>query len=328
MRHSLGSTSQKMLNDIRNAVIIHNPRAGRSRGRRMMQLEEARKLLAQAGIQTELQHTSGPGDASELARRAVGQGRGLVIVCGGDGTINEAVNGLARSQVPLAVLPAGTANVLAKELRLPWDVVRAAELIPQGTLRRIALGEAVLARAPQSPRYFLCVAGAGADGQLVYSVKPSLKRRAGTLAYWAEGFRQLFLYDFPKFRVKAAGREIDATLVVVGRTKNYGGPFCITTEASLFEDAFEVVAYTSRSRTRFLAHLAALSLGRLRKMRDVAFWKATSVCCEPPGAGPVYAQVDGEPIGRLPVEFRIVPDALTLVIPPGANPAPAAIESQ
>jgi len=304
-----------MLEGIRNAVIIHNPFAGRGSKRRARQLDTAREILANAGIETELQATTGSSAATALARRAVEQGRQLVIVCGGDGTVNEAVNGLAGSQVPLAVLPAGTANVLAKELGIPWDIPRAARLLVESTLRRIALGAATPLPGRETCRYFLCVAGAGADGALVYSLDASLKRSTGMMAYWLEAFRQLLRYDFPAFRVRTTERELETTLVVVGRTKHYGGPFRITTAADLFENEFELAAYTSRSRVRYLSYLPAAWLGRLRRMPDVHFWKATSLRCEPLSDRPVYAQVDGEPAGRLPIEFSIVPDALTLVVP-------------
>src|SRR6266849_5817389 len=304
-----------MLIGIQNAVMIHNPLAGSGRGPRARQLDAARRILARAGIQAELQATTARGEATALARRAVEQGRQLVIACGGDGTMNEVVNGLAGSQVPLAVLPAGTANVLAKELGIPWNIPRAAALIPHGRLQRVALGMAVPLAAGGARRFFLCVAGAGPDGVMVYSVKPALKLRAGILAYWLEGLGQLFRYRCPSFRVTAAGREMECTLVVVGRTKHYGGPFRITTGADLLTSEFALFVCTTSSRWRYLSYLPALWLGRLRGMREVHFWKTTSLRCEPLGDAPVYAQVDGEPAGKLPVEFSIVPDALTLVFP-------------
>lgn len=304
-----------MLNGIRNAVMIYNPLSGSGRGRRVKQLDAARRILAGAGIEVELQATTGPGAATKVARQAVEQGCQLVIVCGGDGTVNEAVNGVACSQVPLAVLPAGTANVLAKELSIPWDIPRAAAMIPAGRLERIALGLAAPLGHSGPGRYFLCVAGAGPDGVMVYSLDTKLKLRAGIAAYWFEGFRQLFRYNFPRFRVSAAGREIEATLVIVGRTKNYGGPFRITTQAELLENQFELAVLTTRSAARYLSYLPAVWLGRLRQMEGVHFWKTTSVRCDPLDDAAVYAQVDGEPSGRLPLEFRIVPEALTLVVP-------------
>jgi diacylglycerol kinase (ATP) len=316
-----------VLRGIHKALVIYNPTSGRQRGARLGALEAASRALKQAGIAAELAPTTGPGTATDLAGRAVAEKRELVIACGGDGTINEIINGLAQSQVPLAVLPAGTANILAKELGIPWDIPAAARLIAGGTLRRIALGRVTsLASSPKRvDRYFLCVGGAGPDGALVHAVGEKLKQRAGVLAYWAEGIRQLFVYPFPEFHVKAAGRELRGTLLVVGRTKHYGGPFRITTEASLFEDSFELMVNTSSSRLRYLLHLPALWLGRLRNRPGIHHWKATEVECLPASSSTVFAQVDGEPIGAFPLQFQIVPDALTLVLPAAEEPSRAGI---
>jgi diacylglycerol kinase (ATP) len=301
----------------RNALLIVNPVAGG--GRRVRQIDKARRIFREAGIETELQETTSPGEATILARRAVEQSRELVIVCGGDGTVNEAVNGLACSQVPMAVLPSGTANVLAKELSLPWNLPRAAARVARAPYRRIALGLAIPEKSSGEPRYFLSLAGAGADGALVSAVRPEIKLKAGILAYWQEGFRQLSRYDFPMFHTMMmngnGGCAIDASLVVVGRTKNYGGPFKITTEADLLSSEFELAFVTTRSAWRYIAYLPLLWAGKLRGVKHVRFFKSQSLHCVSNSDSQVLIQVDGEPAGRLPVEFRIVPDALTLAIP-------------
>lgn len=304
---------------MRDALIIANPASGRRRACRRRELAAAQQILRNTGIAAELLWTDGAGRATEMARRAATAGRGMVIVCGGDGTINEVVNGLAGSQVPLAVLPGGTANVLAKELSIPWDIPRAAKLIAQAAPRRIALGQAVPLGAPDeaAPRWFLCVAGAGPDGVMVYSVAAAIKLRLGILAYWLEGVRQFMRYRFPLFRVRAPelDREVDASMVIVGRTASYGGPFRITTRASLCDDLFEVCLVTTRARLRYLRYLPAIWSGRLRRERGVYFARLRSLRCEPLDEPRIYAQVDGEPCGRLPVEFRIVPEMLTLLAP-------------
>src|SRR6202166_212321 len=252
---------------VRDAVLIVNPVAGG--GRRVNQLEEARRIFRDAGIETELQLTTAPGEATAMARRAVDASRQLVIVCGGDGTVNEVVNGLACSQVPLAVLPAGTANVLAKELSLPWNLPRAAERLLGAPYRRIALGLAIPEKSSGEPRYFLSLAGAGADGALVAAVRPEIKLKAGIIAYWYEGFQQLTRYQFPRFRTTVGDRSIDATLVIVGRTKHYGGPFRITTEADLQRPEFELAFVTTRSAWRYLAYMPLIWMERLRGARHV-----------------------------------------------------------
>src|SRR5580658_471556 len=310
-----------MPHEIKDALLIYNPTSGRRRQRRFAEIEHAARILKDAGIIAELAPTTAPGAATKIARQAVDQRRGMVIACGGDGTINEIVNGLARSQVPMALLPAGTANILAKELGIPWDIPQAARLIAGGAIRRIALGVAIPTNGNHSPaisadgRYFLSVAGAGPDGAIVNGVHEGLKKSAGVFAYWVEGFRQLFRYGFPLMQIHSAGRRRQATIIVVGRTAHYGGPFKITTGASLFEDSFEFLTNSKRSRMHYLSCLPAIWAGTLRKRRGIETWKATEVICESAGTEPVYAQVDGEPVGPLPMAFRIVPDALSIVTP-------------
>ncbi|HTS12652.1 MAG TPA: diacylglycerol kinase family protein [Candidatus Limnocylindrales bacterium] len=310
---------------IKNAILIYNPTSGRRRSHRFEEIEKAGRILKDAGIAVQIAATTAPGTAREMAHLAVGQRQDLVIACGGDGTVNEVINGLAGTQMPMALLPAGTANILAKELGVPWDIPQAARLIPGGIVRRIALGIASPVnhnggRAPDGTplgRYFLCVAGAGPDGAIVNGVDEIFKKNAGILAYWAEGMKQLFRYDFPEMRVHSGGQERKATIIVVGRTAHYGGPFKITTGASLFEDSFEMLTNSTRSRLKYLACLPALWMGKLRGVKGIEAWKDTEAICEPAGERMVYAQVDGEPIGPLPLAFRIVPDALSIVVPPG-----------
>src|ERR1700746_354762 len=226
------------MKDLRNALLIHNPNAGGGGAARRAHLDEARRLLEARGIQADLAETTGPGEATEIARRAGPDGRQLVIACGGDGTVNEVVNGLAAGQnghrVPMALLPAGTANVLAKELELSWDIPRAADQLASGQVREIALGLATPLEQPEKARYFLSVAGAGPDGRITYAVDLELKARLGILAYWLQGAREAFNYKFTHFRVIGEGQLRELSLVIVGRTKHYGGPFTITTQSTLF----------------------------------------------------------------------------------------------
>lgn len=312
-----------MPEQIRDAVIIYNPTSGRKRSRRLHAIEEAAKILRASGIEARLSPTTCAGSATELARDAAQNGCGMVVACGGDGTINEVVNGIAGTDAPLAVLPAGTANILAKELGIPWNIPAAARLIARGRLARISLGlarwRAAEKQGPAVPieRYFLCVSGAGPDGAIVHGVDLAHKSRFGILAYWVEGLRQFFTYPFPLFAVESPGKTVTASLIVVGRTKYYGGPFRITVGASLFEDEFEIVAYTRRSRLAVASCLPAIWLGRLHRVKGIEIWKTAQFACRPVDGAEVFSQLDGEPASALPVEFSIAPDALTLVLPEG-----------
>jgi len=308
-----------MTNGLQNALLIHNPNAGHGGGKRRRSLDEARRIFAAVGIEVDLAETKGPGEATEIAQRATIERRDLVVACGGDGTLNEVVNGLAGPsnghRVSLALLPAGTANIFAKELSLPWDIPHAARKLVRGSVVDIALGLATPLREPEKRKYFLSVAGAGPDGRIVYSIDLDLKARLGILAYWWQGAREIFRYDYPHFRVVINGQSSDASLAIVGRTKHYGGPFKITTLADLYENQFEVMTLSTRSGLRYLSYLPTLWLGKLRGTRGVFFSKTASLVCEPLHGKPVHAQVDGEPLGRLPVEFKIVPGALKLLVP-------------
>src|SRR6266852_3064715 len=271
-----------MRENLHNALLIHNPNAGYGGSARRRLLDQARKILSRGGIEADLQETRAPGEATEMAQRATAEGRQLV---------------------------------LAKELGLPWDILSAAEKLVHGEIKEIALGLATPLNEPGKKRYFLSVAGAGPDGMIVYSIDLDLKARVGIFAYWWQGAREVFRYKFPHFRVVTGEQKLDVSLVVAGRTKHYGGPFRITTEADLYADHFEFMALTTQSGFRYLSYLPTLWLGKLRGTEGVHYWKASSTVCEPLDARPVYAQIDGEPLARLPVEFKIVPRALKLLVP-------------
>ena len=111
-----------MPDGIKDAILIYNPTSGRNRHRRFSEVEQAARILKGCGDCDGACSHHRARSATNIARQAVEQRRGMVIVCGGDGTVNEVVNGMAGSQVPMALLPAGTANILAKELGIPWDI--------------------------------------------------------------------------------------------------------------------------------------------------------------------------------------------------------------
>jgi diacylglycerol kinase (ATP) len=299
----------------RNALLIVNPRAGRVRYLLNGPLERIRAGFAGQGIASEVAFTDTPEAAEDAARRAAADGRDLVIACGGDGTVNAIVNGLVFSQTPLALLPAGTANVLAKELNLPSDAERAASYIASSVPRRIALGRVASCEAQALNRYFLAVGGAGPDGAIVQGVHQGLKKHAGQLAFWFEGLRQFVAYRYPRFRVIADGVTREATMIIVGRAKHYGGPLRITTEADLYGNDFEVMTCATRNSLSYMSFLPLAFVGQVRRSRAAQFFRTTSLRCEPIDDPVAFVQVDGEPAGRLPVEFQAVPDALTLMIP-------------
>ncbi len=266
------------------------------------------------GYEPQLAPTTGPGTAAGIARRAIEDGAGLILACGGDGTVNEVAEGMIHSQVPLGVLPAGTANVLAVEISLDRTLSGAARHLPECVPRRIAVGR-VWTNGGADSRHFLLMAGAGLDAQIVYRLNAALKDRAGKLAYWLSGV-QLGARRLPQFEVTVEGVRSTCSFALVSRVRNYGGDFSIARDVSLLDDRFEVVLFQGRYALRYLPYLAGLVAGRVTAMPGVSVYRAREVCCQAPEDAHAYVQVDGEYAGRLPARMEMVPDALTLLLPP------------
>lgn len=265
--------------------------------------------------------TTGPGTAGVLARRAIQTGADLIIVAGGDGTINEAMNGMVHSSVPLAVLPGGTANVLAMELGLGRQMDRVAGLISEGVPMRIAVGllratHAEGSAAVLSPRHFLLMAGVGLDAHIVYNVNLGLKAKLGKFAYWVQGFGQVGR-QLEEFDVRVADHRFRCSFALASRVRNYGGDLEIARTTHLLDDKFEIVLFEGSAAYRYLKYFAGVLTGNLARLKGVSVFRAAGLEVAHPSDSRVYVQVDGEYAGRLPASVEIVPDALTLLTPPG-----------
>lgn len=287
-----------------NAVLIYNPTARRIRGN-VEKINLVYHLLFKNGIDAEPVATTKAGDATDMARRAVEQKKELIVVYGGDGTINEVVCGMAETSIPLAIIPGGTANVLARELGISWDVKAAIRVVANGEPKRITLGLG-------DGRYFHSMAGIGIDASIVKGVDPYLKDALGVGAFWVEGLRHFF-YDLPTFRILVDGKDYVSTFAVLGNTRSYGGRFVITPLANITEEVFDVCIFTTQSKLRYSMYLPLAFFGTHLRFPDVIYLKAQRVYAE--CEKPIYVQMDGELVGQLPMQFRTVPNALTVIVP-------------
>jgi diacylglycerol kinase (ATP) len=277
-------------------------------------LARAIAVLRDAG-HTVFEHpTERAGHARELAAASVREGADLVLVAGGDGTVNEAMNGMVHSDVPLAILPAGTANVLAVEMGLGVSLRRAARRIADLAPVRISVG---LLRPTNAPdRYFLLMAGAGLDAAVVNNVDPGFKKRIGKLAYWLAGFSQLGR-KLPQLEASANGWSCRTGFALASRVRNYGGDLEIAQKVTLLDDDFEVVAFDGEDAVTYLKYLGGLVIGNLPAVPGVHMLRSASVEFDAPAEARLCVQVDGEIAGELPAKVEAVPDALTLLVPPG-----------
>ena len=295
----------------RRAVLIVNPNAGRGRAAAAREVETFSRRAFGRGVAVRVEKTSGPDDAARLAREAVSAGATDLIVRGGDGTVHEAIQGLVGASVRLMVWPAGTANVLARQLKSPSDAEEAAEVFLRGNTRRISLGRATVERTGER-RYFFMLAGVGLDASVVSHVRPRLKRRVGEAAFWYAGLGHLAHWEPREFTVEIEGERLPATYAAIGKAPWYGGGLKITPRARLDAHAFEVCVINSHSRLRYLRLLAlAMRGGAHEGARGVTFRTATRLRC----AGDVQVQADGELIGELPMTFEIVPEGVEVIIP-------------
>lgn len=296
----------------KRAAIIYNPVA-RGLSRRLHLLQRTTATLARQRIEASLIPTDGPGTAASQARQLIQAGHDLIIAAGGDGTINEVANGMLHTGVPLAILPGGTANVLAREMRLPIHLERAASALTSLRPCRIAVG--TIQMRDSERRCFLCMAGAGLDAAIVANLNQNLKAAAGKVAYYTAGFAHLFR-PTQQFEVTVDGKRFQAGFALVSRVRNYGGDLEIARGASLLRDDFEIVLFRGTIKVRYLPYLFGVMLKRLHRMKGCTVVHGHSVVCHHPQDREVFVQIDGELAGYLPATAEILPNALTLLAPP------------
>jgi YegS/Rv2252/BmrU family lipid kinase len=293
----------------RPLLIIHNPIAGRRRGGLLQRVTAA---LTAAGVRFDTAATTARGDATRIARAA--RDAGTMAVAGGDGTINEAINGLAAGRARLALIPLGTANVLAAELGLPDDAAALARIAAGDAVRAIHLGHAELA---SGARRFSMMAGVGFDAHVVAHVPLGLKRGAGKLAYGWQTLVEWLRLRPRRYRVVADGVSYDCASAILAKGRFYAGRYVAAPEASLDRASFELVLFERGGRWAVLRYALALALGRLAKASGVRIVRAREIAIACDAAEPVHA--DGDVIGALPVRFTIAPERLNVLVAPHSS---------
>lgn len=291
--------------------VIFNPAA---KGRKAERLQRRLDVISRHAV---LRRTAAIGDARRLAEEAIAKGCNTIIAAGGDGTINEVLNGIgdanAFDRVRLGVLPLGTVNVFARELRIPLGLKKAWELVLRGRYTRIDLGWAEYsAGGPPRRRYFMQLAGAGLDARAVELVDWQHKRKIGPLAYVVAGLRAL-REPQPKITVITNSRRLSGELVLVGNGRFYGGRMEVFAGANLRDGQLDVCvvprvkSFAALSDIAYTVLSGRLPEGNVQRLRAAEF----TVTAEP-GAG---FELDGEYAGRLPVKFGVERERLRVIVP-------------
>lgn len=305
--------TQTAIHTYRDAYVIYNPNAGNLR-RHPGRLKEAESALRSAGHGVTMSPTKAAGHATELAREFTAKGADLVLAAGGDGTINEVLNGLAGSRTALGVLPLGTANVLAMETGMSRDVAAAARAVSNLEPVRIAAGR-LSAPDGARPRFFLMMAGAGLDAHIVATLDMNLKKKLGKVAYWIAGFSSLARRLEELDVVTTEGRQ-RCSFALASRVRNYGGDLEIALGASLLSDTLELMVFEGANPFRYLKYFTGVLLRRAGRLRGVRVMQTAGFELQPVNDAPVYIQLDGEACGTLPARVELVRDAVTLLLPP------------
>jgi YegS/Rv2252/BmrU family lipid kinase len=290
----------------RSALLIANPAAGfRSADERA---ERAAARLKSLGFAAELYRTQGPHDAERAAREA-SRSFDIVLAAGGDGTLHEVANGLARTDTPMGLVPLGSMNILARELRMPLDVDGACEWLARAQPRPIALGE-------REGRYFVLMAGIGYDA---FALEGALERarEAGRKVRFSDYVIVATLgahgYEFPEIAVEADGWKGTGAFAFVANCARYGANLRIARDARLEEPLLDLVLLRSgRLRSR-LRYFGAVLTGTQGSTGGVVYRKARTITLRSEGGPRVPCQLDGECSAPLPGIFQAVPEALLLL---------------
>lgn len=289
------------------ALLILNPLAGRI----LFEKDHCKStaLLEEAGWQVTVRRTEFPGHGVSLARE--GKDRyDLVVACGGDGTVNEVVNGLAGSPTPLGVIPMGTVNIWALETGISRNPVKAAELLLRGQIRTVDLGLA-------GQRFFLLMAGLGFDGHVARLLHPGMKRLLGIGAYLGAGATAALRYAGAPAQLEVDGKHLTAQLLwlVVGNTRLYGGLIKITPQAKIDDGLLDICLFKGERGIRILSYLWAVGWRYHTSIKGIEYYRCKEITVH--SEKPLPTQVDGDPLGTTPVTFRVVPQALRAILPPG-----------
>ncbi len=284
--------------------VIYNPVAG---PRITRNIDRVRNGLEGIGVPFEICRTSGPEDAILLAREAAHLGADSVIAVGGDGTVNEVVNGLAGTGTRLLVIPHGTGNVFAAEVGLPKSVEECLSLLSAGRTISVRLAKA-------EKRYFLLLASAGFDAEVLERMGSRGKNYLGIGAYLLAGAVHLFREQPPLWMELQGKERLEAQAVIVCRGRKYGGGVIMAPSGDLEGNTLHVVALRRLGRVPILRFAWNVLRGRHAGSPDVLFRETTMVLVR--SRIPSAAQVDGDYLGPLPVRFEMTDVSVRIVVPP------------
>ena len=283
-------------------IVILNPTAGSPEHVRSWQ-ERVESLAGDCPVRV----TSHPGEAEELAQRAIDEGFTRIVAAGGDGTVNQVANGLADRKAALGVLPMGSVNVFAMELGLPlYNLRRCWDIIEDTNIRQIDLPIA-------NGRYFVQLAGVGLDAQVVKETSLAFKRSFGPLSYLISA-AQIAARQPPKLFIESEETSVEeGSFVLVGNGRLYGGPFPFFKHAIVDDGLFDVVVFKRLGYLEIVKYLQDVVFSSDIKVPEIEYFQTRQLRITSEQDVPL--ELDGELAGNCPVDFRIRGKALRVLTP-------------
>lgn len=322
------STFKKITSTKEETVLVKlilNPMAGKGWVKKTMgEIKEAFKEM-NPNIKLCTFISGDAGEATEAARDAAEKDLPLVIVAGGDGAINEVINGLAGTDVKVGIIPLGTGNIFSREMKIPLDIYSACELIAKGKEKRVDLGKA-------GDRYFIWLAGIGADALISKEVNWEVKDKLGTLAYFIFTFRHIkdIRRNFNKlqfdFEMALDGEKVikdRALMIQIGNAATYkGGEYAVNSLESMNDGFLDICVWKKVSTTWIIRQSIGFIFGMRLYYKALRFlkvknYKAKKIEIKTTPPTPIH--IDGEFFGETPIEFNIVPKSLSLILPEKEN---------
>jgi diacylglycerol kinase (ATP) len=270
----------------------------------------ASRFLKSRGYKVDVFFTTHRGHAESIAREALDKSPSLIIAAGGDGTFNEVINGIAGSEAPMAILPLGTTNVLAKELGIPENVEGAMEIAVGRTPKTVSLGKIVITRhSSLVTRHFCLMAGLGFDGEAVFGINEAFKKFSGKGAYIYNGIKTLYKFDPGELTFDVDGKSYSGFSAIVGKASRYGGNFRVTPDARLTDPALYICIFKGKKRLDIFRYVVGVATGSHLGFKDVEYLKAEKIQID----GKAHIQLDGDYFGKTPAKIEVAPDLFRLV---------------
>jgi diacylglycerol kinase (ATP) len=294
-------------------LIVYNPAAGQSPNLKDT-LDRVANLWRDRGWQVHIAPTTVPGDATTKATQAANAGYHAVVAAGGDGTVNEVVNGLIGTKTAMGVLPLGTVNIWAREMGLSMDMLKAAASLAESQLAQIDVGRA-------GDRYFLLMAGIGFDAAVTATVSLSAKRQLGAIAYIKQAIQIAWNFRGVRLKLRIDGKRVRGKIlmIVIGNSQLYGGVLKLTAHATIDDGLLDICVIKGQGMLSAPRRLISIFARHYNRDPLVQYYQGKQIEIRGQLGKALPVQVDGDYLGTTPMSFQVVPRSLWILVPPNAD---------